>query len=194
MMNRLLNNAPFKLSVMGADYKISPCFRTVLHLIAVAKNTDILDEDKPYVLIRNFYKDFRKTPFFELRMMDGELISEFMNAINWFVRGGKEEREKDTDIKKRPVVCFEKDSHYIYEAFLKKGINLDLKTDMHWWEFKGHFAEFTECFLTRLMYLRSKNNKRDLSKDENKECSEIGWDIIELESAIILDEPDFEIF
>jgi hypothetical protein len=107
----------------------------------------------------------------------------------WFLNCGKEKENKSNDNK---ILDFEIDSNYIYNAFLKKGIDLDA-TDLHWWHFMGHFSELPECFLTRLLYLRSRRSKGILTKDERKECANIGWDVILINNNLVLleDEPEW---
>ena len=180
-MNRLLQSAPTKLTIGGIDYHINASYRIVLHMISVAKNEEIADEDKPFILIKNLYKDFRDKSFFELRMLPDEIIVGLIEQMNWFVRGGKDEKESDKQKNKQATVCFEQDGEYIHAAFLKRNVDLDLNKDIHWWTWKSHFSELPECFLTRLMYLRNKMRQpKGLDKDEKKECANIGWDIVNI--------------
>ena len=149
----------------------------------VSRNDAIDNIDKPYVLLKNFYPDLQARSFFELRLMPVEQTLEFINQMNWFIRGGEPEIKTNN---KPVLVCFEQDASHIYSAFLKKGINLDKELDMHFWTWKSHFSELPESFLTRLIYLRNKmRSPKGLDKDEKKECAEIGWDIVNIKIGAV---------
>lgn len=169
--NRLLITAPYQLKVDGALLDIDPSFRTVLRTFAAFRDDELTNEIKLGLLIENIY----------IEPME-EYTQEAVDKAIWFIKGGKHDSEEQGK-SKLPTVDFAQDAQYIYDAFLKKGIDLDVVSDIHWWTWRAHFGELPECFLTRLMYLRNKMRQpKGLDKDEKKECADIGWDIVNIKS------------
>lgn len=187
-MNRLLKTAPDRLEIAGVKYKISTGHRTVLKILSALKSKDLQEGDKVDLLLYNLFLDLRKTPITSVSYLPYDFKLELVNQAYNFLKCGD---DRDKSAEEKPTVDFEQDARHIYNAFLKKGINLD-NEDLHWWHFMGHFSELPECFLTRLMYLRGQNNKGKLTKDEKQECARIGWDIVLVRNNLDLeDEPDW---
>lgn len=107
-----------------------------------------------------------------------ELMEEAVLKALWFLRCG-EYAQRDNPAN-AALIDFEIDSRSIFDALLKKGVNLDDIDYMHWWIFCSHLAEVPESRLTRIAYLRHQLQRGKLTKDEREECSRIGWDIINM--------------
>jgi len=187
-MNRLLQAAPDALEAAGARYKINPGYRAVLQVLAAFKDKELAEEDKVDILLYNLFLDLQKTPVASVAYLPQAFKMELAQKAHWFLKCGD---DKEKALGEKPVLDFQQDAQHIYNAFLKKGINLDYE-DLHWWHFMGHFSELPECFLTRLMYLRGQNNRGKLTKEEKQECSRIGWDIVLINSNLDLLEAEPE--
>ena len=188
-MNRLLRTAPNQLEIAGEMLNIDPGYRAVLQTLSAFNDNELTLEEKMDILIYNLYLDLQKTSIGFVINLPQDTKAELANKAYWFIKCGD---IKDKSAKERPIIDFDQDAKFIYNAFLKKGINLDCE-DLHWWHFMGHFSELPECFLNRLMYLRSQYNRGKLTKEEKQECSVIGWDIVLINNNFDLssDEPDW---
>jgi len=169
--NRLTMTAPVTLNVAGKEIPIDYSFKAVLNTFAAFKDDEMPEVVKMDIFLDNIYLE---------PIDDPDYIQDAIDKANWFIRGGDTKKNANKS-NKQALVCFEQDSQYIYDAFLKKNIDLDANPNMHWWIFKSHFAELEECFLTRLMYLRNKMRQpKGLDKEEKKEVKEIGDDIVNI--------------
>lgn len=172
-MNRLINKAPKSITIDGADYKINTNFRDVLQTVQALNDKDLTDSEKIEILIHNIYDE-----------IPSDIEKAIKEAIS-FLRCGKE----IDDNKEAENLCdFDKDADYIYQAMLKKGIDLDTHDDLHWWTFMSHFAEIGESTFSRIVYLRMRKNRGKLTKDERKECDSIGWNVINMQDGSLDDE------
>lgn len=87
---------------------------------------------------------------------------------------------------KQKYYSFDKDAKYITSAMLAKPNGIDLNTIeyLHWWTFISHFFELGESSFSNIVYLRERNRKGKLTKEERKQCDSIGWDVINLEQLV----------
>lgn len=160
-MNRLLNRAPTSVIIGGKEYEINTSFRDCLYTIDVLQNNEFEAEEKAEILINNMYEE------------DPDNIQEALEQAIWFLKCGETERKS-----KGPELCnFKQDGTYIYNAFLKANVNLDIE-DMHWWTFMSRFSELPESLFTRIVYLRSQQSRGKLTKEEKQECDRIGMEVI----------------
>jgi hypothetical protein len=174
-MNRLLTKAPSHLEIGGAFLPIDIDFRSALLTFAAFGSPDLTDEERQGVMIHNL---FGPVEYFS---------TEMIHKAIWFLKCGKESKTAQ----ERPIVDFNHDAQRIYEAFLKRGVNLDT-AKLHWWTFMGMFAELPECSLTRIMHLRHQSNHNKLTKHEREECSRIGWDVIIIKNSLdSIEAPDW---
>jgi hypothetical protein len=165
-MNRLQQKAPLTAEFNGVCFNLKTSFRRALKSLAALADHQLTDAEKQGILVYNLFGDIE------------EYSPEMLEYTVWYLKGGKEERHHDKS--EIPTFDFNIDAQRIYEAFLKKGIDLDA-VNLHWWTFLAHFAELPECALTRIMHLRNQNNTGKLSKHEREECARIGWDIIKID-------------
>jgi len=188
-MNRLLQTAPDSLEIAGVNYRINPGYRPVLQTLSAFSDKELTPEEKMDVLLYNLFLDLQKTPVSSMVYLTQEIKTSLAEKAHWFLKCGVNKLES---AQQKPLIDFEQDAQHIYNAFLKKGINLDYE-DLHWWHFMGHFSELPECFLTRLIYLRGQYYRGKLSKEEKEECSRIGWAIVLIDSHndLLEDEPDW---
>jgi len=112
---------PEAVEVDGNVFSIDASFRVVLKILRVIEADDILDWQKPMILLKAFY---------------GANQPEAQSGIDAFIKflyRDKVIKRESTD--RPPVFDYEVDAPEIYASFLSLyGIDL-LESDMHWWKF-----------------------------------------------------------
>jgi len=164
-MNRLINKAPESIIIDEIEYPINTDFRDCLITVQALQDDDLTNEEKAEILIENFYD-----------VVPDDLEKALEKAME-FYRCGK---DSDNNQSNEKVCDFERDADYIYSALLKKGIDLDKCDNMHWWTFMSHFSEIDNSTFNRIVYLRMKNKKGKLTKEEREECDHLGWNVINM--------------
>lgn len=166
-MNRLTQKSPSTITIDGVEHKINTNFRDCLKTIQALQDKKLTLDERTGILLYNIYEEIPAN------------VNQAIEKAILFLRRGKE----INDDKNIENLCdFEQDANYIYDAILKKGVDLDKCDDLHWWTFMSYFSEIDESMFSRIVYLRSKNNKGKLTKEEKRECSRIGWDIVRMTS------------
>ena len=112
---------PEAVEVDGNVFSIDASFRVVLKILRVIEADDILDWQKPMILLKAFYGTNQPN------------AESGINAFMKFLYRDKVvKRESDT---RPPAFDYEVDASEIYASFLSLyGIDL-LESDMHWWKF-----------------------------------------------------------
>lgn len=168
-MNYLTHKLPKSVLIDGISYLLNTNFRNCLLTIEAIEDKNLTDAEKKEIIIENMYQE----PYPKNIQKAIELAFKFLQC-------GREQKNKDNE----PILLdLKKDSKYIYDALLVKGINLDEFDNMHYWTLMSHIAEADKnTFLCRLIYLRLQKHKGKLSKEEKAECQKIGWDIIDIDT------------
>lgn len=166
-MNRLIERAPSFVEIDGQSFAINTNYIDCLKTVLALQNSDLTTMERTEILLYNTYSE---TPHNGL---------EAARKALWFLRCGRE--QDDRVIAK--LCDFAQDDEHIYNALLKKGIDLDKSENMHWWTFMSHFSEIPESTFTRIVYLRNQSNKGKLTKEEKEECARIGWNVIRLHNS-----------
>lgn len=175
-MNRLLQKAVHTVSVDGADYQISTDFRDCIRTVMAIEDNELTQDEKRQLVLENIYGDENNWP--------SDIAEALIKAL-WFLNGGKEPDGKE----RKKLFDWDIDADRIHSAMLARGVNLD-EIDMHWWTFVSHIPELPESSFTRVVYLRDRHQKGKLSKEERKECDQIGWDVITFRSDDALDDDE----
>jgi hypothetical protein len=177
-MSRLLYKAPSTVLIGDIAYDINTDFRDCMNVIIQMNNPDLSPQEKAVLIIYYMYLD------------DPHDLQEGIEKALWFLRCGEDIK----DDKKRPILHdFEKDQSYIVSAFAKLGVDLYTIDSMHWWVFMARFSDLPEdAAYSRIMYLRSRHSKNELTKEERKQCERLGWDIIEIQKPMTAEEKAFE--
>lgn len=160
-MNILVDLVPTTVSINNKKYEINSDFRTSILFEMMMQDENLSDEDKVVATLELYYTECPTN------------ISEAMDKVLWFYRGGKDilisnSNSKGKSIKN--VYHFEYDDEYIYAAFLDQ-YNIDLQDIeyLHWWKFKAMFKALKEDNeIVKIMGYRS----MDISKIKDKEQRE----------------------
>lgn len=139
----LYDNLPDTLNISGVEYPIDTDFRPWVRLyIAIMSGKS--DDQKARVLA-----EFIQGAGLPLTLEAVEAVTKFFSC-NPLPGCG------DGDESKEPVFDFDKDSQYIYSAFLDV-YNIDLSTEkLHWFAFISLFRSLPEdCQICKIMHYRA---------------------------------------
>jgi len=155
---------PEIVTIDGIDYTLNNDFADCITTIEALCDEELFDFEKAEIIISNMYSE----PYPE------DTNEAIRLAVNYLMQG-REITEQD---QKRPVVLdFEKDEQWIYDAFMRIGIDL-YKAKMSYWEFMSRLRELPgDCMLSRVIYWRSVPYGK-LSKEEKAAIEKIGKDKI----------------
>lgn len=164
----LTDGLPTAIEVDGMEYDINADYQTGIKIIMAFEDVELTQYEKCMILTELLYKD---TPH------------NFNEAVKQGIRfldcGGNSQGGGESDgIRK---YSFTQDDKYIYRAV--DGVlhgRLSKGDFVHWWEFVLAFMELPEeCFMSRLIYLRTQKAKGKLSKEERELYYKI-QDIVDL--------------
>ena len=111
---------PEAVEVDGNVFSINPSFRVVLKILRVMDADDIIDWQRPMILLREFY---------------GDKVSNAESGINAFKKFLSRDKVLKQESDRPPAFDYEVDAQEIYASFLTLyGVDL-LESDMHWWKF-----------------------------------------------------------
>lgn len=170
-MNILTSELPRKIKINETVYDINYDFRTVINILLAFEDTELTDEEKMYIMVRNLYVD----------EVPEEDIEEAIKKAIKFIDLGKEEdnsrRESDTR-----TYSFEKDASYIFSGINQTHhIDLEEKKDLHWWKFMSMFMDMSpDCMFGELIYYRKRKAEGKLNKEERKQYEKIK-DLVDLD-------------
>jgi len=166
-MSRLTSRAPEAVVIDGVSYPLNTNFRNCLLTVALLNDSEIFDYEKADILLENMF--FEPYP---------ENVNEAMaQAVNYLMQNRDTKKEEQN----HPILLdFEQDGQMIYDAFLSKGVNLDI-VDIPFWEFLAHLRELPKgCLLNRVIYLRSQQSRNKLTKEEREEIRRLGHDVVDV--------------
>lgn len=165
---------PSTVSVEGCVYEIRPDFRTVLKILRMLNDPEVLNAHRGALLRRWFFMDHGpETGVFE--------------AFGHFVRAGD---EPDLDGGKAARdFDYEFDAPEIYASFRQLyGIDL-FETSLHWWQFRallgGCFG--VKCALSEKLRLRN----LDVSKCSDRAAAQRAKDSVQIPMRVSRDEQMF---
>lgn len=127
-MNILIDYLPKTVEIDGQIYAINSNFRTSLLFTMLMEDSELTKEQVFYQALELYYPVIPANATKAInKILDFFTCGKNMN-------GGKVESNKP----RRKVLDYEKDSSYIYSAFMSQyGIDLQDIDYMHWWKFKA---------------------------------------------------------
>lgn len=153
----LTDGLPIAIEVDGIEHNINADYQTCIKIIMAFEDSELTQHEKCTVLIELLYKE---TP--------ANIIEAVKQGIKFLDCGGNSQGSGESDgIRK---YSFTQDDKYIYRAVdsVLRG-KLSKGDFVHWWEFILAFMELPEeCFMSRLIYLRTQKAKGKLSKEERE--------------------------
>ena len=169
-MNILTSTLPAKIKVNNMIYDINYDFRTIINIILAFEDEELTYEEKIYIMINNLYKQ---------SIPEEHLMEAIEKAIK-FINFGEEKKESTKETKR--IYSFTKDGNYIYSGInMTHNVDLDEKTDLHWWKFGSLFMDMSEnCMFGELTYYRTRKNEGKLTAEEKKSYQKIK-DIVDLD-------------
>lgn len=172
----LTDGLPTAIEVDGIEYDINADYQTGIKIIMAFEDTELTQYEKCMILIELLYKE---TPH--------NLNEAVKQGIRFLDCGGNSQGSGEGDgIRK---YSFTQDDKYIYRAVdgVLQG-RLSRGDFVHWWEFVLAFMELPEeCFISRLIYLRTQKAKGKLSKEERELYYKIK-DIVDLKEEYSIEE------
>lgn len=145
---------PETIKVSGVEYPIETDFRSWVHFqgILLSDDTDNEKAAKVCKMMENMFLPQTK---------------EALDAMLQFYAGASTERKTESGGNVQ-AYDFEKDSEYIFSAFLDS-YSIDLTTEkLHWWRFKALFKSLPEdCQMCKIMMYRTIDLKK-VPKEQRK--------------------------
>lgn len=161
---------PKNVNICGTEIEISSDYRDILYIFQILNDPDLLDNEKLYLALENFYLE-------EGYEQDLEFAIKEMFS---FIQGGNLEESNSSKPEQKPLFDWEQDF-----KFIAAPINRILGTDirgldyLHWWTFLSAFMEIGECTFNTYVGIRDKLNKhKKLDKDEQRIYNEHREDIV----------------
>ena len=167
--NLMYEDLPESIVVSGEQIPIHTDFRDYIRLIDMLGDTDLLPNEKKYLLLQYF----KKQPKDFGEALDALTDFVVMGALKEdYGHGYPEEEDPETQ---KMVYSFSYDYPYIFSAFLHDyDINIRTIPYMHWWEFRMLFDGLSKDneIKQRIMY-RSIDLGDIKDKDERKRIEKI---------------------
>ncbi len=172
----LTDGLPTAIEVEGIEYDINADYQTGIKIIMAFEDTELTQYEKCMVLVELLYKESPRNV--------NEAVKQ---GIRFLDCGGTGQGSEEGDGVRK--YSFTQDDKYIYRAV--DGVlhgQLSKGDFVHWWEFVLAFMELPEeCFMSRLIYLRTQKAKGKLSKEERELYYKIR-DIVDLKEEHSVEE------
>lgn len=95
-----------------------------------------------------------------------ECFEEAIQGLSWFLNGGKEINEQESNKDSEAYFDFTEDARRIETAFRRfYGIDLD-SVNLHWFKFLDYIGDLGECAFTNVIEIRSKKITANMTKEE----------------------------
>lgn len=118
MYNILLDELPH--AYMGHELKTD--FRQVLKFFKMQNDTDLSEEEKLNITLKQFFEKPIKR-------------QDFVDFIAYYIKGGSEVQSEESENNEPIFFDWDIDANYIYAAFMQV-YKIDLVNEhMHWWKF-----------------------------------------------------------
>lgn len=170
------HRSPEAVMIGGVEYQIDGDWLNCQIVESMLQDEELKDWKRAELLIELMY--LCPLPVVSNESVDVALNYLKMNEIN----------KKDNRIR-LVLISVEKDFKYIYNAFYTFH-KIDLyKTNLTHWHFWSLIQELPkDCFLCRLIYLRSQKHRGVLSKEEISEINRIGVDVVDIDYDYFADD------
>lgn len=174
----LTDGIPIAIEVEGIEYDINADYQTGIKIIMAFEDNELTQYEKCMVLVELLYKE---TPH--------NLNEAVSQGIRFLDCGGNSQGTGESDGARK--YSFTQDDKYIYRAVdgVLQG-RLSKGNFVHWWEFVLAFMELPEeCFMSRIIYLRTQKAKGKLTKEERALYYKIR-DIVDLKEEYSFEEQE----
>lgn len=181
-MNLLIDIPPDTVTIGGHEYKIRSDFRTSILFELLMQDDDVEPMNKMAMAIELYFGEYPGK----------EAPEDVMNAIVWFYRCGRSDKEQKMrrpkkkaendeektqneddeedydDSHETRAYSYDYDDEYIYAAFLAQyGIDLTKVHYLHWWKFRAMFKSLNaDCQFVKIMGYRTTRITKNMSKTE----------------------------
>ena len=168
-MNLLIDRPPETVLIRGTEYEINSDFRASILFELLMQDDEVSNIKKIENAIGLYFP--KGYPV-------NEDVNDVFQAIIWFYRCGRSDKERKIDKPEiddaddyddEPVAySFDYDDEYIYAAFRQQyGINLNTIKNLHWWEFRAMFKALDHnCEFVKIMGYRTVKITSEMSKTE----------------------------
>ena len=158
----MIGYLPKQLNVNGTDRAIRSDFRTALLIFQAYSDVELLEDEKPMVMLECLYEDFSS-------IEEADLQDAAVKAV-WFLDGGAILDRDSKQQQAKKVMDWEQDEQIIFSTLNKiAGYETRSVEYLHWWTFLGFFNEIGEGLFSTITSIRTKKNKnKKLEKHEQE--------------------------
>jgi len=163
---------PEAVEVDGNVFSVNASFRTILKIKRVVEADDIIDWQKPLIMLKEFYGARQPEP------------QAGIDAFMKFLYRDKAIKHESDD--RPPVFDYEVDATEIYASFLSLyGIDL-LETEMHWWKFCALLegAMWADSPIGKKLRRREELRKADPSKCDDPKAVREAQEALRIETKV----------
>lgn len=167
---------PTEVEIDNELFEIRSDFRAILDIIIALNDPDLSEQEKVYVSLKIFYKDYNNIK---------DIEKAYMKMI-WFIDCGEDFKGYQN---KPRVMDWEQDFNYIVPAINKTlGYECRSKEYLHWWSFIGAYQEIGECSFSNIVSIRNKLRKNEKLEKWEKEFYRNNVDVIKLKTKLSKEE------
>ena len=150
---------PTEVDVKGRKLAVRSDYRAVLDIISALNDVNLNDEEKAYIVLKIFYKDFDA--------ITQENVQEALNQCFRFI-----DMDSKTEGGKQPkLVDWDQDFQYIVTPInAVAGKEIRALDYLHWWTFISYYYEISgDCLFAQIVNIRNKQAKgKALDKAERE--------------------------
>lgn len=151
MFNVMLDELPD----MWEGFPIDTDFRIGVQISQIMEDKDLSDNEKWGTSAELLFRGIRPDPQY------------YSDAILWFLQEWNHDNNKKAKDRTR-VLDYDIDQWRLYSAF-KAQYGIDLNTvNMHYWQFMGMLTTLNECAFTRVVDVRLKDLRSNMTKEEKQ--------------------------
>lgn len=151
MFNVMLDELPD----MWEGFPIDTDFRIGVQISQIMEDKDLSDNEKWGTSAELLFRGIRPDPQY------------YSDAILWFLQEWNHDNNKKAKDRTR-VLDYDIDQWRLYSAF-KAQYGIDLNTvNMHYWQFMGMLTTLNECAFTRVVDVRLKELRSNMTKEEKQ--------------------------
>lgn len=151
MFNVMLDELPD----MWEGFPIDTDFRIGVQISQIMEDKDLSDNEKWATSAELLFRGIRPDPQY------------YSDAILWFLQEWNHDNNKKAKDRTR-VLDYDIDQWRLYSAF-KAQYGIDLNTvNMHYWQFMGMLTTLNECAFTRVVDVRLKKLRSNITKEEKQ--------------------------
>lgn len=156
----MIGELPTSLDVNGTKYSIRSDFRDCLRIIEAFVDEELTMDEKIYISLVIFYKQFDQMP-------ETDYVEAYKQLI-WFLDGGDTYEENKSPSK---LVMDWKQDEALYFPAINKVAGREVRSMkyLHFWTFLGFYMEIGDGTFATVVSIRSKRNKKKkLEKHEEE--------------------------